>query len=81
MFFLSFCCATKTLQMDLNRLNDSIAEMHLKFTSAGVICYMLISPWTLIRLFLGEQSDLGPNCLLQKTKNANPVQATPRIAV
>ena len=53
------------------RLNDSIGEMYLTFTSAGVICYMymltptrLISPWTLIRLFLGEQSDLGPNCLL-----------------
>ena len=28
--------------MDLHRLIDSIAEMHLKFTSAGVICYMLI---------------------------------------
>ena len=26
--------------MDLHRLNDSIAEMHLKFMSAGVICYM-----------------------------------------
>ena len=28
--------------MDLHRLKDSIAEMHLKFTSAGAICYMLM---------------------------------------
>ena len=28
--------------MDLHRLNDSIAKMHLKFTSAGVICNMLM---------------------------------------
>ena len=34
--------ATETLQMDLHRLNDSITEMHLKFTSAGVISYMLM---------------------------------------
>ena len=26
--------------MDIHRLNDSIAEMHLKFTSAGFICCM-----------------------------------------
>ena len=29
--------ATEKLQMNLQRLNDFIAEMHLKFTSAGVI--------------------------------------------
>ena len=28
--------------MDLHRLNDLMAEMHLKFTPAGVICYMLM---------------------------------------
>ena len=31
--------ATEAIQMYLDRLNDSIAEMHLKCTSAGVICY------------------------------------------
>ena len=58
--------------MDLHRLNDWIAEMHLKFSllelsaTCKCLCQLHISRWTLIRLFLEEQSDLGPNCLLQR---------------
>ena len=74
--------------MDLHRLNDSIAEMHLKFTSAGVICYMLMLTPTANFAVDPDQTvprravRFGSKLLvLRKTNIANPVQATPRIAV
>ena len=78
--------------MDLHRLNDSIAEIHLKFTSAGVICYMqMLTPTanfavdpdqTVPRRAVRFVSKLfATKTSYGQTNIANPVQATPRIAV
>ena len=78
--------------MDLHRLNDLIAEMHLKFTSAGDICYMLmLTPTanfavdpdqTVPRRAVRFGSTLfATKTSYRQTNVANPVHAAPRKVV
>ena len=58
--------------MGLYRLNDSIVEMHLKITSAGVICYMQMLTPTAHFAVDSDQTvprravRFGSSCLLQR---------------
>ena len=78
--------------MDLHSLNYLIAEMHLKVTSVGVICYMLMLTPTVNFAVDPDQSvprravRFGSKLFATKTSCgqtniANPVQAAPRIIV
>ena len=78
--------------MDLHRLNDSIGQMHLKFTYAVVICYMLMLTPT--ANFAVDPDQTVPRRAVRfgsklfaiktsyrQTNIANPVQAAHEIVV
>ena len=78
--------------MDLHRLNDSFAEMHLKFTPAGVICSMkMLTPTANFAMDPDQtvprravrfgSKQFATKTSYGQTNIANPVQATPRIVV